>query len=195
MRWGVKIGSRHGQGALTRKMSFPPKRGDIVYEETLCHIHDASMTRSSEPVLCGLSGRREGRSLRSPASSGSVRGFLGTGSAGTASSGARPRGSAPTTELSWCGCAAAGPMYLATVEDLFSRRLLGFTQSDTYPRLAHTRRVVRLHPRARTRHTPPLPNPRPGPSRHSRLDRYLVQHQTPTLHQQHAQPDRVPSTN
>ena len=45
---------------------IPPNRGDIVYEETLCHTHDASSTRSSGPVLCGLSGRREGRSLRSP---------------------------------------------------------------------------------------------------------------------------------
>ena len=26
-----------------------------------------------------------------------------------------------------------GPVYLATVEDLFSRRMLGFAQSDSYP--------------------------------------------------------------
>ena len=28
-------------------MGIPPNRGDIVYEETLCHTHDASTTRSS----------------------------------------------------------------------------------------------------------------------------------------------------
>ena len=72
-------------------VGIPPNRGDIVYEETLCHTHDASSTRSSGPVLCGSSGRREGRSLRSPAISGSVRAPSGTGSAKTASSGARPR--------------------------------------------------------------------------------------------------------
>ena len=44
----------------------------------------ASTTRSSRPALCGSSGRREGRSLRSPAISGSVRASLGTGSAKTA---------------------------------------------------------------------------------------------------------------
>ena len=74
-----------------KAMGIPPNRGDIVYEEALCHTHDASTTRSSGPVLCGSSGRREGRSLRSPAISGSVRAPLGTGSAKTASSGARPR--------------------------------------------------------------------------------------------------------
>ena len=46
-------------------LGIPPNRGDIVYEEALCHIHDASTIRSSEPALCGSSGRREGRSLRS----------------------------------------------------------------------------------------------------------------------------------
>ena len=72
-------------------LGIPPNRGDIVYEEALCHTHDASTTRSSGPVLCGSSGRREGRSLRSPAISGSVRAPSGTGSAKTESSGARPR--------------------------------------------------------------------------------------------------------
>ena len=90
-------------------VGIPPNRGDIVYEETLCHTHDASTTRSSGPALCGSSGRREGRSLRSPASSGSARGFWGTGSARTASSGAGPRASALTREPSSPGCAAAAP--------------------------------------------------------------------------------------
>ena len=36
-------------------VGIPPNRGDIVYEETLCHTHDASSTRSSGPVLCGSS--------------------------------------------------------------------------------------------------------------------------------------------
>ena len=53
-------------------MGIPPNRGDIVYEEALCHTHDASTTRSSGPVLCGSSGRREGRSLRSPATATTV---------------------------------------------------------------------------------------------------------------------------
>ena len=39
-------------------LGIPPNRGDIVYEETLCHTHDASTTRSSGPALCGSSGRR-----------------------------------------------------------------------------------------------------------------------------------------
>ena len=79
------------QATAGKGVGIPPNRGDIVYEEALCHTHDASSTRSSGPVLCGSSGRREGRSLRSPAISGSVRAPLGTGSAKTASSGARPR--------------------------------------------------------------------------------------------------------
>ena len=57
---GLSVG-----GALVEAVGIPPNRGDIVYEETLCHTHDASTTRSSGPVLCGSSGRREGRSLRS----------------------------------------------------------------------------------------------------------------------------------
>ena len=31
-------------------MGIPPNRGDIVYEEALCHTHDASTTRSSGPA-------------------------------------------------------------------------------------------------------------------------------------------------
>ena len=65
---------------IPHPVGIPPNRGDIVYEEALCRTHDAGTTRSSGPVLCGSSGRREGRSLRSPAISGSVRAPLGTGS-------------------------------------------------------------------------------------------------------------------
>ena len=97
-RWTARLGRAHPTTQLTvaatirnRLLGIPPNRGDIVYEEALCHTHDASSTRSSGPVLCGSSGRREGRSLRSPAISGSVRAPLGTGSAKTASSGAGPR--------------------------------------------------------------------------------------------------------
>ena len=40
------------------------------------------------------------------------------------------------------------------------------------------RRVVLLDPRARADITPPLAHPRPGPPRHRRLDRHLVQQKT-----------------
>ena len=120
---------------------------------------------------------------------------------------------------------AEGPVFLATVEDLFSRRMLGFAQSDRHPtaELAtdalnmaaavrgglrqardhpidgtrglragqRRRRVVLLDPRARADITPPLAHPRPGPPRHRRLDRHLVQQKTAPLHQQHDQPNRL----
>ena len=82
---------RTAQHHKTGTVGIPPNRGDIVYEEALCHTHDASSTRSSGPVLCGSFGRREGRSLRSRVISGSVRAPLGTGSAKTALSGVGPR--------------------------------------------------------------------------------------------------------
>ena len=53
------------------------------------------------------------------------------------------------------------------------------------------RRVVLLDPRARADITPPLAHPRPGPPRHRRLDRHLVQQKTAPLHQQHDQPNRL----
>ena len=34
-------------------MGIPPNRGDMVYEEMLCHNHDAGTTRSSRRALCG----------------------------------------------------------------------------------------------------------------------------------------------
>ena len=45
----------------------------------------------------------------------------------------------------------AGPVFLATVEDLFSRRMLGFAQSDSHPtaevpRMENTRRSARRAP-------------------------------------------------
>ena len=143
---------------------------------------------------------------------------------------------------------AEGPVFLATVEDLFSRRMLGFAQSDRHPTaqlatdalnmaaavrggavagvIFHTdkgsqytsdafaaacaklkitpidgtrrlrarqrrRRVVLLDPRARADITAPLAHPRPGPPRHRRLDRHLVQQKTAPLHQQHDQPNRL----
>ena len=135
---------------------------------------------------------------------------------------------------------AEGPVFLATVEDLFSRRMLGFAQSDRHPTaelataainmaaalrggtvagvIFHTDkgspiylrrvrgglsaardhpvdgtrrlragqrrgRVVLLDPPARADITPPLAHPRPGPTRHRRLDRHLVQQKTAPLHQ------------
>ena len=125
---------------------------------------------------------------------------------------------------------AEGPVFIATVEDLFSRRMLGFAQSDRHPTaqlatdainmaaavrgggvagvIFHTdkgpiylrrvrgglrqaqdhpidgtrrlragqrrRRVVLLDAPARADITPPLAHPRPGPTRHRRLDRHLV---------------------
>ena len=64
-------------GKVLWVVGIPPNRGDIVYEETPCHTHDASSTRSSGPVLCGSSGRREGRSLRSARDLGIGAGTLG----------------------------------------------------------------------------------------------------------------------
>ena len=143
---------------------------------------------------------------------------------------------------------AEGPVFLATVEDLFSRRMLGFAQSDRHPTaqlatdainmaaavrggtvagvIFHTdkgsqytsdafaaacaklkitqsmgrvgcaldnaaRRVVLLDPPTRADITPLLAHPRPGPPRHRRLDRHLVQQKTAPLHQQHDQPNRL----
>ena len=45
---------------------------------------------------------------------------------------------AEAPDQKWCGDfkqvhTDAGPVFLATVEDLFSRRMLGFAQSDSYP--------------------------------------------------------------
>ena len=139
-------------------------------------------------------------------------------------------------------------MFLATVEDLYSRRMLGFAQSDNYPtaqlaeaalnmaaatrggdvegvifhtdkgsqytsdafaqacrRLGAIQSMGRVgcaldnaaaesffstleHERITRRRYQTRDQ---GPSRHRQLDRHLVQHQTPTLHQQHAQPDRI----
>jgi putative transposase len=46
--------------------------------------------------------------------------------------------SAPAPNVKWCGdfkhiATDQGPLYLGSVEDLFSRRLLGFAMSDQYP--------------------------------------------------------------
>ena len=53
------------------------------------------------------------------------------------------------------------------------------------------RRVVLLDPPTRADITPLLGHPRPGPTRHRRLDRHLVQQKTAPLHQQHDQPNRL----
>jgi transposase InsO family protein len=47
--------------------------------------------------------------------------------------------SAPAPNVRWCGDVKQidtleGPLYLASVEDLFSRRMLGFATSDTLTR-------------------------------------------------------------
>ena len=52
-------------------------------------------------------------------------------------------------------------------------------------------RVILLDAPTRAHITAPLAHPRPGPRRHRRLDRHLVQQKTAPLHQQHDQPNRV----
>ena len=54
-------------------------------------------------------------------------------------------------------------------------------EADRHRRLR--RRVVLLNPRARADITPLLAHPRPGPPRHLRLDRHLVQQKMAPLHQ------------
>ena len=68
-----------------------------------------------------------------------------------------------------------------------TRTLLADAQTrgwiDEADRHRRRRRVVLLNPRARADITPLLAHPRPGPPRHRRLDRHLVQQKTAPLHQ------------
>jgi len=111
------------------RLSIPANRGDIVYEETLCHSH----VEEDRGVLHGAPG--PARTLPQAPPTGPDPPRQG-GRAGVGPAAARLH--RPGPDHKWVGDfkqidTDEGPVFLATVEDLYSRRMLGFAQSDSHP--------------------------------------------------------------
>ena len=98
---------------------------------------------------------------------------------------------APAPNVKWCGDlteipTAEGKLYLAAVEDLFSRRLLGFAMSDRHDAESF---FSTLEHELLSR--PPVRHPRRSPPRRRRLDRRLLQPDQAALHHRDAATHRL----